>query len=121
MRTLFVDCDDTLIIWMRTTSQRGDRLWEPNWDVIAAMERWMAAGGTVVVWADKGAAYAATWARKAAPHLVVETDRKDLSRPQAGDATIDDMRLAVGGVCYLPDQCMLIEPVRPVAPGTRLE
>lgn len=108
MAVLFVDCDDTLVEWKRAKSLRGEPLWEPNWDVIAAIERWSRSGGEVVVWSERGADYAATWARRAAPHLNLVSDKKDLTRPRSGDIAIDDTVLAINGVCYLPNQCMLI-------------
>lgn len=107
---LFVDCDDTLIVWKHGLSLRGDRLWEVDWDVVAAIERWQRQGGEVVVWSEKGAEYASTWARKAVPHLALSAAAKDLRRPVARDIAIDDTSLAIRGVCYRPSQTMLVAP-----------
>jgi hypothetical protein len=44
MATLFVDCGDTLITGTRLFNARGEEAWQPNWDVVAAVERWQIQG-----------------------------------------------------------------------------
>jgi hypothetical protein len=90
---------------------RGEEAWQPNWDVVAAVERWQAQGlGDVVVWSEKGAADAEHWARRVMPQLRLVFRAKDLSLPRTGDSAIDDMALAVRGVCYRPSQSFLVAP-----------
>ena len=108
--TLYVDCDNTLISWKYAYTLRGDQLWEVNLSVVAAMERWQARGGHVVVWSEKGSDYARDWAARAAPHLLVSTERKDLDKPVPGDAAIDDVSLSTRCVCYRPPESMLVAP-----------
>lgn len=110
MATLFVDCDDTLVTWMPTHSIRGDRAWQPNWTVVAAMERWQKQGGDVVVWSEKGIDYASTWARRAAPQLTLTSARKDVAKPGFADVAIDDLPLSTKCVCYRPTESMLVAP-----------
>jgi hypothetical protein len=44
------------------------------------------------------------------PQLGLIAAEKDLSRPVPGDVAIDDVTLAMKGVCYRPSQCILIAP-----------
>src|SRR6476646_10558213 len=111
MATLFIDCRDTLITGKRLFNARGEEAWQPNWDVVAAAERWQHQGlGDVVVWSEKGADDAQVWARRVMPQLRMVFRTKDLRLPVAGDVSIDDERLAVLGVCYRPAQSFLVAP-----------
>ena len=111
MRTLYLDCADTLVTWNRVYNARGEEAWQPNWDVVAAAERWQAqAMGKVVVWSEKGVSDAELWVRRLMPQLEVECRLKDMSLPRPGDVCIDDVTLPVLGVCYRPNQSFMVAP-----------
>jgi hypothetical protein len=104
---LFVECDGVLF---SRTAGAGPDAWEPNWDVVAAIERWQATDlGPVVVWSTNGADDAETWRRRVLPHLTaIEASAKDLRRPRTGDVLIDGARLTTAGTCYQPDQSFMV-------------
>ena len=111
MATLFVDCGNTLIIWNRVFNALGEEAWQPNWDVVAAAERWQTQGlGDIVVWSEKSEDDAQRWARRVVPQMQVTALAKDLKRPLPGDVSIDDVTIAVAGVCYRPNQSFLVAP-----------
>ena len=111
MATLFIDCGDTLITRTRLFNARGEEAWQPNWDVVAAVERWQIQGlGNVVVWSEKGADDAQRWGRRLMPHHVLTFLAKNPARPRSGDVAIDDVALAMNGVCYRPAESFLVAP-----------
>ena len=116
MPTLFVDCGNTLITWNRVFNALGEEAWQPNWDVVAAAERWRSQGlGDVVIWSEKGEDDAQRRARRVVPRMTVSAIAKDLKLPRPGDVSIDDVTIAVAGVCYRPNQSFLVAP-SPTAP-----
>ena len=111
MATLFVDCGNTLITWNRVFNALGEDAWQPNWDVVAAAERWQTQGlGDVVIWSEKGEDDAQGWVRRVVPQMTISALAKDLKLPRAGDVAIDDVTIALPGVCCRPNQGFLIAP-----------
>lgn len=84
--TLFVDVDDTLIIWDGT----GEGC-HPNADVIAAIDLW---NGPVVIWSTGGAYYAQQGAEQwLPPEVLSKVTGYDAKWPRwvdDGDMFIDD-------------------------------
>ncbi len=112
MATLFIDCGNTLVTWNRVFDARGKEAWQPNWDVVAAIERWLAQGlGEVVVWSEMGPQDAEKWARRIIPQLAVTCRLKDMSAPSVGDTAIDDVSLPGNGVSYRPSQSFMVAAV----------
>lgn len=94
MTRLYVDVDDTLILWPKV--QEGGLVVAdvatPNGDVIRFVERWKGYhgdAGSVIVWSLGGEDYAAAWGRKclSVPH---EAMAKGPILPTPGDLFIDD-------------------------------
>ena len=101
----FVDCDDTLIIWLDEDGQPlegqnpyggGSQKWEWNEELVRAIERLnqKQQGIWLYVWSGGGQQYAQRWVDLRewgdTPAL-----SKDLRLPQLGDLCIDDMPIQV--------------------------
>lgn len=113
MNRLFVDCDDTLVIWDKAAEHKdaagglyhGDK-WQPNVLVVDAVARWKHAhmDGTVVVWSGGGVEYAGMWGRRllfGVPHVAIS---KDIGIPTAADVCVDDQPIKVQGLLLTPEQ-----------------
>ena len=89
--TLFVDVDDTLIIWDDAPEGPVSMTWHPNADVIAAIDLWK---GPVVIWSTGGAYYAQKTAEELLPPEVLSKvtgyDAKWPRWVDDGDMFIDD-------------------------------
>jgi len=82
MATLYIDVDDTLVIW----GADGES-WEINGSVIEFAKRWE---GKIVVWSGGGLDYADTWARRALPMVKWTASPKFNPPVKDGDVFIDD-------------------------------
>lgn len=114
MTRLFVDVDDTLILWPKVAESRyvvAD-VPRPNEAVIRFVERWaryQGEKGEVIVWSLGGQEYAAKWgaALLSCPHRALS---KDQLIPDRGDLFIDDDPLpSYRAASFHPD---LLEEVR---------
>jgi hypothetical protein len=110
MRRLFVDCEHTLVTFNHVFDVKNQEAWEPNWEVVAAIERWQAQGlGDVVVWSDRGVEDATKWTRRILPHLAGITHlTKDRTLLNDGDVMIDDSMAALKGTRYSPQQSFMV-------------
>lgn len=124
MPRLFVDCDDTLVLWLdgdgtplggQNPYGGGSDKYELNQALIDAVVDFMDTHREyeLVVWSGGGAQYAKGWADRCFPFkdlLNDDTDRrnwlqrahvrtKDINLPQASDICVDDQPLAVNGAC----------------------
>ncbi len=105
MMTLFVDVDDTLILWLDEGGQHdpfgivGDA-WKPNTRLILEIERWVDThpNDRVVVWSGGGEDYARMWGQRVLhhiPHKAIEKAGPTLYLPFSTDLCIDDMMIEV--------------------------
>ena len=101
MARLFVDCDDTLVIWLDGDDQPlegqnpyggGSQTWKFNDDLIRAIEE--RHGGYIVVWSGGGEDYARRWLDRLG-WTEAEAISKDISLPEPGDLCIDDQPIKV--------------------------
>lgn len=110
-RTLYVDCDDTLVLYHDTPGQmRGvhpygayDGIpWSPNQMLIALLQEWLTLDSDrhLVVWSGGGEEYAAMWAMKLLNSVDLEsTTVSDKNTDPTGvvpgpqDFVIDDQEL----------------------------
>lgn len=93
MPRLFVDVDDTLILWPGLGSLLDEEDWpKPNFDVIEFVERWDRANpdGKVIVWSLGGADYARKWAYTLLPGHYEDAYDKHPKPHLNGDLYIDD-------------------------------
>lgn len=99
MNTIFVDCDDTLVVWHDEVNQDKE-LWirgsnyDLNHDLIGLVKciqsthpEW-----TLVIWSGGGVEYAERWARECGFRDFL-TVPKDMRTPNGNDFCIDDMEL----------------------------
>ncbi len=108
MATLYIDCDDTLVKWF--DHSLGSRLsreegvsWSVNKEVVAAAERWHAAGlGQIVVWSGGGRSYAEQWGHELLSHLPHVALFKDPRIVKADDVVIDDAKFSMAGTMVDP-------------------
>ena len=116
MPTLYVDCQNTLLL-ASTQFAAGSDTWQTNWDVVAAIERWQQQGtGNVVLWSERGYEDAERWRRRVLPHLPgIECLAKDARLPVVSDVLIDDVPLNAKGTRYTPEQSFMVAP----APASR--
>ena len=104
MPRLFVDCDDTLVLWHYTEvkpgifsiqqDEAGDT-YHMNDELISSIPCWLSLHPEyqLVVWSGGGLEYAAGWARKVfgrsgIPYIVLP---KNMGTPENHDILIDDM------------------------------
>lgn len=110
---LYVDVDDTLVIWQPHKRTRADGLymgdeWQRNDELIEAISKYARIRllqDEVIIWSTGGEKYTAYWAEKL--DLDWPTMEKDPRLPQRGDICIDDE--LIGVVCRLvrPEQFIL--------------
>ncbi len=116
MRQLFVDCDDTLIIYDNPDSSEGQHAygylqgypWHPNEKLVSYI-KWFAAEyprTLIVIWSGGGGDYARTIANRILGDLEVATMIKDdttydLVRPN--DIVFDDCDLPIVADVLRPD------------------
>ena len=82
----------------------GATSWSVNREVVAAAERWHAAGlGRIVVWSGGGRAYAEQWGRELLSHLPHTALFKDPRVVKVDDVVIDDVHFSVAGTMVAPD------------------
>ena len=89
MPRLFIDVDDTLVLWHNPILTDDD--WDANETLIKFVREWKLfhRAGEVIVWSLGGADYAAMWKHR----LLPEADRSEAKYPiipQVGDLFIDD-------------------------------
>lgn len=112
MSKLFVDCDDTLVLWRDATQDAVGYL--PNHRLILAICNYLGhrRGTELVVWSSGGEEYARGWAREFFPGQEWWIAPKNMRIPQAGDVCIDDQLLVLGdGVTLLTWQHFVEEEV----------
>ena len=88
---LFVDCDDTLVLWPDDALDTGTS-WELNLDLIHSIGCFLDTHPEyfLVVWSGGGVDYAERWARMAFSNYTVLP--KDVrNEPQDQDILVDDM------------------------------
>lgn len=101
---LFVDCDDTLVLWQPEKRTRSDGLylgneWERNEKLIKTIEDYIDQmtdiGGKVelIIWSDGGKEYARMWAKRFFPEKYWVARDKDPTLPQDEDICIDDIMI----------------------------
>lgn len=101
MGLLFVDCDDTLVLWTDAAGQvlggphpygGGADEPVPNEALIEAIVARRGEFEGVVLWSGGGRRYAAEWLRYLTPHGIVPTValNKDPRAPTADDLCIED-------------------------------
>ena len=91
---LFVDCDDTLILWDTEPNGLGSYGYHLNHELIEAVLKYMAiTKDNLVVWSGGGEEYARRWARCSFPDTEWEAISKDITLPDAelDDVCVDDM------------------------------
>lgn len=101
---LFVDVDDTLVIWL---DSHGDPItegpnpygansmdWKPNTRLILELERWVQGhpDAPFIVWSGGGIDYAEQWANRLLHHLHPLILPKLPTVPHMDDIMIDDIR-----------------------------
>ena len=102
MSRLFVDCDDTLIIWLNEHDQPlegqnpyggGSQRWKFNDELVKAVLsvslKWQ-----VVVWSGGGSDYAGDW-RDRIDWPLANVASKDIRLPEPDDLCIDDQPIKV--------------------------
>lgn len=107
--TLYVDCDDTLVLWdTPTVSGHGTR-WQPNTPLVAAIRRWRDANPDepLVIWSGGGADYADLWHRRILPDVMAGAIDKGFPEQALvlpGDTCVDDVTIKVAGRLLLPQE-----------------
>lgn len=114
MSRLFVDCDDTLVIWQPENRKRADGLymgdeWGSNDPLIDAIKAYLAnnTDTQLIIWSGGGLNYADLWGRRilnqAGVHGWIALS-KDNRLPRDGDLCIDDIELTLSsGEVVHPD------------------
>ncbi len=101
MATLWLDCDDTLVIWLDEDGQPlegqnpyggGSQRWKWNEELIRAID-WVS-DWDLAIWSGGGAQYAARW-RDLLRWDLADAYSKDTRLPQPNDLCVDDMPLKV--------------------------
>lgn len=123
---LFVDCDDTLVLWTDASGAveddrghpygAGAKGWKPNEALIDCITRRRAEFETVIVWSGGGAEYAGKWLERLLPWADFCAS-KDIKLPRADDLCVDDATLTVAGRLITPQQ--FIEESRTPLDGGR--
>ena len=107
MPTLFVDCDDTLVVWHDSDIKKKGSFnefissdWHFNENIVKVIETWAASDG-VVIWSGGGVDYAALWRNRFERHIGRNTEifasTKEVRLPLLGDIVIDDMPIRTCG------------------------
>ena len=125
MPRLFVDCDDTLVLWLNEDGQPlegqnpyggGSDKYELNQALIDAVVDFLDTNldWELVVWSGGGSQYAKVWADRCFPFktlydedargvrgwlLSAHVRTKDIALPTADDTCVDDQVLGVAGSC----------------------
>lgn len=109
MPKLFVDCDDTLVLW-RTELNEATGLYKTdgydlNRKLILNVKAFLRSHPEydLVVWSGGGISYAAHWAEECFPDMTWMVIAKLMSVPQDGDVVVDDMDVAAKGIVVGPD------------------
>ena len=125
--SLFVDCDDTLIMWLDEYDQPkegqnpyggGSQRWRVNEGVRAGVLKWRKQNprGEIVIWSGGGVDYARRWGWEVLPATDHIAHFKDPRIPRRGDVVVDDAELKTLGTLLTPQQ--FIEVMRaPSAEG----
>lgn len=111
MPRLFLDCDDTLVLWpVHATGvgqlYSGDE-WLPNEALIDRVRAFHAQNPdwTIVVWSGGGIDYAAMWGRRLLEGVRYIVLPKLVGIPDEGDVVVDDVpELAVSARLVLPSE-----------------
>lgn len=97
MSRLFVDCDDTLVLWDNAAEgsfelYNGSK-WELNHPLIGDIACFLGSHPEyeLVVWSGGGIDYAQRWAEKAFVHHNFSIAPKDMRVPSDKDICVDDM------------------------------
>ena len=104
MKRLFVDCDDTLVLWLNEDGQPlegqnpyggGSDRWEPNTALIEAIRVRMKADPELrlIIWTGGGNEYGRTWAERLMPGEWDMAGAKDPRLPLPEDLCIDDAEI----------------------------
>lgn len=95
MSDLYVDCDDTLILW--NDHQDSNLIvhddWLPNMALIHKITELTAYYDRTFVWSGGGRQYALRWAQRCLDGYFTNALSKDIFLPQPGDTCIDDQVL----------------------------
>ena len=116
---LFVDCDDTLVLWkyeeievagrtLYTLPNEGEK-YTVNLPLIDAVRVYMLRHPecTLVIWSGGGVDYAARWARKFFEGVKYLIENKNVKYPQEGDICVDDiLDLKVVAKLYTPQEAI---------------
>lgn len=95
MPTLYVDVDDTLIIWMDPLEGRISHEWKWNRSVIQFMRMWK---GEIILWSSGGKEYASIWADRLFRAHEIAVDRVDAKWPVIpveDDVFLDDSPFSI--------------------------
>ena len=101
--TLFIDVDDTLVLWLTRDSAEGPHPygagaqgWARNQALLDAVERWRVSRPleAVVVWSGGGREYAERWRDQLMPEAEHALN-KDIRLPGPADVCVDDQYLKV--------------------------
>ncbi len=116
-KRLFVDCDDTLILYDTTEDYGGPnpygflhgQPYHTNVALVAAIRAWAYDNpcSLVIVWSGGGDHYARTIANLVLPGLHVSAmikDRSTFDLVRAGDVVVDDQNLNVAAKVFRPDE-----------------
>lgn len=111
VRRLFVDCDDTLILWDQAADETsglyyGDR-YRPNTSLIEAIEQFarMSPDTDIYVWSGGGVDYAGRWAGLFLQNISIKGWlSKNIRLPDSYDVCVDDMPIVTNGKTLSPSQ-----------------
>lgn len=107
MKTLWVDCDDTLILWEKgATAPNGLYMgseWQKNEPLIEAIRSWE---GPVMVWSGGGKDYARMWAERCEIDCDATWDKfgPNMKLVSEQDVCVDDQPLKVAGKVLTAEQ-----------------
>ena len=106
---LFVDCDDTLVIWQNPHVNQDSNVWmgeswKPNDDLIFSINFALNLNPDIqlIIWSGGGVDYASRWAFRFFPNIPYLALAKDISLPTKEDICIDDMPIKVEGILLTP-------------------
>ena len=109
---LFVDCDDTLVLWDDTHQNQDKTLWirdswQPNTQLIAAVKSYAdnVQPDLVIIWSGGGLEYARGWLERLFPdERGWVAASKDTTLPESGDLCVDDMEIVTKGLLVSPSK-----------------